>query len=94
MCYNTGRWARFRRVSGRDLIVRSRIGGGKCPTHLIRYSAAGALLLQLKAQTQAIVAEIRRLVYDLRPPALDHLGLIAAVREYAASQKELDDLLR
>jgi signal transduction histidine kinase len=30
------------------------------------------------------VGNIRRLVYDLRPPALDELGLLAAVRERAA----------
>ena len=29
-------------------------------------------------------AEIRRLVYGLRPPALDGLGLVGALREYAA----------
>jgi signal transduction histidine kinase len=30
-----------------------------------------------------IVAEIRRLVYQLRPPSLDHLGLENALRELA-----------
>jgi signal transduction histidine kinase len=30
------------------------------------------------------VGEIRRLVYDLRPPALDDLGLLAAIQERAA----------
>ncbi len=42
-----------------------------------------ALLAELKAQTQAAIADIRRLVYDLRPPALDDLGLIPAIREQA-----------
>src|SRR6266702_8995934 len=40
-------------------------------------SAADALLVELKAQTQTIIANIRRLVYDLRPPALDELGLVS-----------------
>lgn len=46
--------------------------------------AADALLLELKAQTQAAIADIRRLVYALRPPALDDLGLVSALREQAA----------
>lgn len=41
------------------------------------------LLIDLKAQTQQAIADIRALVYDLRPPALDELGLVAAVREHA-----------
>jgi signal transduction histidine kinase len=31
------------------------------------------------------VADTRRLVYELRPPALDELGLVAALRKQAAS---------
>jgi signal transduction histidine kinase len=55
--------------------------------NLLAYDSAAAsgLLLELKAQTQAIVADIRRLVYDLRPPGLDQLGLISALRETVAS---------
>jgi signal transduction histidine kinase len=34
------------------------------------------------AQNEATVAEIRRLVYALRPPALDELGLVEAVRDH------------
>ncbi len=45
---------------------------------------AEALLLELKTQTQAAIADIRRLVYNLRPPTLDELGLVSALREYAA----------
>jgi len=37
----------------------------------------------LTAQTQAAVAEVRRLVYGLRPPALDELGLLGALDEQA-----------
>jgi signal transduction histidine kinase len=33
---------------------------------------------------QDAVADIRRLVYDLRPPALDGGGLVAALRDYVA----------
>jgi len=46
--------------------------------------AAEALLLDLKADAQAAVTDIRRLVYGLRPPALDDLGLLGALRESAA----------
>lgn len=45
---------------------------------------ADRLLLELKTQTQAAIADIRRLVHNLRPPALDELGLVSALREYTA----------
>jgi signal transduction histidine kinase len=47
-------------------------------------AAARALLSGLKTQTQSAVADIRRLVYALRPPALDDLGLLGAIGETAA----------
>ena len=43
--------------------------------------AADALLIDLKKQTQTAISDIRRLVYELRPPSLDELGLIEALRE-------------
>jgi signal transduction histidine kinase len=43
------------------------------------------MLLELKERTQGAVADIRRLVYGLRPPALDELGLSGAVRQHAAA---------
>jgi two-component system, NarL family, sensor kinase len=45
---------------------------------------SAALLSDLRDQTIGAIEEIRRLVYDLRPPALDGMGLVGAVREYAA----------
>jgi signal transduction histidine kinase len=42
-----------------------------------------ALLEELIGQAQSAIADIRRLVYNLRPPALDDLGLIAAIRAQA-----------
>ncbi len=45
---------------------------------------ADALLASVAEQTQGTIADIRRLVYDLSPPALDQLGLVAALRQYAA----------
>ena len=47
--------------------------------------AADALLARLKAQTQSAISDIRRLAYTLRPPALDEMGLIPAIREGAAT---------
>src|SRR5829696_4271232 len=46
---------------------------------------AEELLSHLKDQTQDTVGDVRRLVYGLRPPALDDLGLLAAVRQQAES---------
>jgi len=45
---------------------------------------ASELLSELRADTTAAIADIRRLVYDLRPPALDDLGLIGSVRQQSA----------
>jgi two-component system NarL family sensor kinase len=39
------------------------------------------LLGGLRADTTAAIADIRRLVYGLRPPALDDLGLVGSLRE-------------
>ncbi len=39
------------------------------------------LLGRLKAETQRAVTDIRRIVYGLRPPALDELGLAGSLRE-------------
>ncbi len=44
-------------------------------------SAADALLQGLRSDAAAAVGEIRRLVYNMRPPALDELGLVAALRQ-------------
>jgi signal transduction histidine kinase len=55
--------------------------------------AVDKLLLDLKAQSQAAIADIRRLVYELRPPALDDLGLAMALREYASQIGNLNGLL-
>ena len=55
-------------------------------------AAADALLSELKVQTQAIIADIRRLVYDLRPPALDELGLLSALSEQAAHYSQFNGM--
>jgi two-component system, NarL family, sensor kinase len=43
-------------------------------------SAAEALLEELRLDLRRATAEIRQLVYDLRPPMLDELGLVGALR--------------
>ncbi|MEX2501620.1 MAG: sensor histidine kinase, partial [Trueperaceae bacterium] len=47
-------------------------------------AAADAEVGELRTELRAAIADIRRLVYDLRPPALDELGLLGAIRERAA----------
>jgi signal transduction histidine kinase len=49
---------------------------------------AAALLTDLSTRTQEAVADIRRLVYALRPPALDEFGLIMALREGATQYNQ------
>jgi signal transduction histidine kinase len=48
-------------------------------------AAAQEQASELRTEMKAAVADIRRLVHGLRPPALDELGLIGAVRQRAAS---------
>lgn len=51
---------------------------------------ASTLAGQLKAEVQGSLADVRRLVEDLRPPALDQLGLVGAVRQQARLLTERD----
>jgi signal transduction histidine kinase len=46
-------------------------------------AAADRLLAELGGDIEAAIADIRRLVYALRPPALDELGLVGALRAQA-----------
>jgi signal transduction histidine kinase len=52
-------------------------------------AAIGPILSDVSAQLKATIVEIRRLVYDLRPPALDELGLVSALREQAPQYRQL-----
>jgi signal transduction histidine kinase len=55
---------------------------------------ATSILSDLVVQLHSSTADIRRLVYDLRPPALDDLGLVEALRTFItrsrSSQVHLD----
>jgi signal transduction histidine kinase len=46
-------------------------------------AAADKLVGELREELRSAIADIRRLVYDLRPPALDDLGLKEALRRLA-----------
>jgi len=52
--------------------------------------SADELLRGLRAEAVAAVGEIRRLVYDMRPPALDELGLVPALRQRASTIRTSD----
>ena len=45
--------------------------------------AADAILREATVQVRDVLADVRRLVHDLRPPALDELGLVGALRQQA-----------
>jgi signal transduction histidine kinase len=47
---------------------------------------ANALLASATEQTQTMIADVRRLIYGLRPPALDELGLVGALRGLAGRE--------
>jgi two-component system NarL family sensor kinase len=59
------------------LDVSQRTVGDATPT--------GELLGRLRDELQAAIVEIRRLAHGLRPPVLDRIGLIPAIREYAGA---------
>lgn len=46
-------------------------------------SSAEQLLDRLKTELEVAGSDVRRLVYDLRPPALDVLGMVGALRQQA-----------
>jgi signal transduction histidine kinase len=48
-------------------------------------AAASALIENVLAQNSDTVADVRRLVYGLRPPALDERGLAEAIRDHLAA---------
>ena len=52
--------------------------------------AADALLVQLRADTTTAIEDIRRLVYAMRPPALDELGLVPALRQQCVGLRASD----
>jgi two-component system NarL family sensor kinase len=58
-------------------------------TNLIGHDpdAARALVADLKIQIRSLLDDIRRIAYALRPPALDELGLVGALREHIASNQ-------
>ena len=41
------------------------------------------MVVELREELRGAIADIRRLVYDLRPPALDGLGLLATLHQLA-----------
>ncbi|HEY1484640.1 MAG TPA: histidine kinase, partial [Micromonosporaceae bacterium] len=45
---------------------------------------AVALLADIETQVEDAVRDIRRLVYGLRPPAIDEYGLLRAIQQYAS----------
>jgi two-component system NarL family sensor kinase len=51
--------------------------------------AAEALAAELRDEMRAATGEIRRLVYDLRPPMLDEFGLAGAIRTLGAAVPNL-----
>ena len=55
---------------------------------------AEQLLFELRNQMQDAITDVRRLVYDLRPPALDEFGLVGALSEHAARVSAADGTLK
>lgn len=55
-------------------------------------AAVKRLVTELKTQTQAALTDIRRIAYDLRPPALDELGLVGALKAHIATCNEAQGL--
>jgi signal transduction histidine kinase len=47
---------------------------------------------ELKAQIQEALTDIRRIAYDLRPPALDELGLVGALKAHISSANQVQGL--
>jgi len=63
--------------------------------NLIRSDPAAAeeMMARLRADTVTAIEEIRRMVYAMRPPALDELGLVPALRQQAERLRNRDGRL-
>jgi signal transduction histidine kinase len=55
-------------------------------------TAVKKMAADLKTQMQAALMDIRRIAYNLRPPALDELGLVGALKEHIASNNQVQGL--
>lgn len=44
-------------------------------------ATADRVIYELKVQTQTALSDVRQLIYNLRPPSLDDLGLVGALQE-------------
>jgi two-component system, NarL family, sensor kinase len=55
------------------------------------HDGAEALLDDLIGKTKELIGDVRRLVYNLRPPALDQLGLVGAIQERASYLAQPDE---
>jgi len=55
--------------------------------------AADELVVELRDELRYAISDIRRLAYDLRPPALDDLGLVEALRRLAERYGSEDEQL-
>ncbi len=53
-------------------------------------TAAVELVDEWRTDIRTTIADIRRLAYELRPPVLDELGLVAAIRERADQLSSVD----
>ena len=54
------------------------------------HERADKLLVSATEQVQSMIGDVRRLIYGLRPPALDQLGLAASLRGLAAQETSSD----
>ncbi|WP_301109010.1 sensor histidine kinase [Sporosarcina sp.] len=50
-------------------------------------------LSQLKESVRGALSEVRRIIYDLRPMALDDLGLVPTLKKYLSTISEYEDPL-
>ena len=55
--------------------------------------AADELVVELREELRSAISDIRRLAYDLRPPALDDLGLLEGLRRLAERYGSKDESL-
>jgi signal transduction histidine kinase len=50
------------------------------------------IAMEVKSAAQGALADIRRIAYNLRPPALDEFGLVGALRQHIEANNHVDGL--
>jgi PAS domain S-box-containing protein len=74
---------------GLDSLKTFLSNGAQSPLDAIAPSSAKTQIERLEKIARQVDREVDRLTFELRPPSLDHLGLLAALRQYVENWSQI-----